>query len=433
MTTWQNRIVGSGEEAPDQLVANPRNWRIHPKAQQEALAGALDQVGWVQQIIVNRRTGMLVDGHLRVELALSRGEPSVPVVYVDLSPEEEGIVLASIDPISAMAGRDDEKLRQLLAEVSFDSKALEDALTALAPMERGGLTDPDDVPEVDGADVYVKPGDLWLLGDHRLLCGDSTRAEDVARLMDGEVADALFSSPPYLQQRDYNGNMAPDWHALMVGVFRAQMLAPSAQVFVNLGPVHRDGRVVRYWDGWIDAMESDGWPLFGWYVWDKLEAMPGDWNGRLGPAHEFVFHFTADPTRPRKTVPTKGGGQVQKARTQRNRDGSVKAFTQQNVPMQMTKIPDSVIRLTPQKGGVSGHVAPFPVGLPSLFMEAYPGDVWAEPFSGSGTTIIAAETLGRRCYAMELEPRYVQVAIERWQQFTGKEAVRDGSHVAAVD
>jgi hypothetical protein len=99
--TWRNRIVGSGEEAPDQLLANPANRRIHPKAQQDALAGALDAVGWVQQVLVNRRTGFVVDGHARVALALSRGEATVPVLYVDLAPEEEALVLATLDPIGA--------------------------------------------------------------------------------------------------------------------------------------------------------------------------------------------------------------------------------------------------------------------------------------------------------------------------------------------
>jgi hypothetical protein len=120
---WANRIVGSGEEAPDQLLANPRNWRTHGKAQREALREVLDTVGYVAQVIVNQRTGHLVDGHLRVEEALSHGQPSIPVLYVDLSPDEERLVLASLNPLAAM-------------------------LTALAPAEpREGLTDADDVPE----------------------------------------------------------------------------------------------------------------------------------------------------------------------------------------------------------------------------------------------------------------------------------------------
>jgi len=121
---WRNRITGSGEEAPDQLLANPGNWRLHPRNQQAALAGALDTVGWVQQVMVNQRTGFVVDGHARVALAISRNEPSVPVLYVDLSAEEEALVLATLDPIGAMATADEAKLNELLAEVSVDDAGL---------------------------------------------------------------------------------------------------------------------------------------------------------------------------------------------------------------------------------------------------------------------------------------------------------------------
>ena len=114
---WKNRIVGTGEENPDQLLANPMNYRIHPKHQQDALGAVLDEVGWVDDVIVNKTTGHIVDGHLRVELALSRGEPSIPVKYVELTENEEKMILAIFDPISAMAVQDKEKLDELLAEV----------------------------------------------------------------------------------------------------------------------------------------------------------------------------------------------------------------------------------------------------------------------------------------------------------------------------
>ena len=115
---WQNRIVGTGTEAPDQLLANPRNWRIHPQAQQEGLDAVLDRVGWVQNVVVNRRTGFMVDGHLRVTLAMRREEPEVPVVYVDLSPEEEDMILASLDPIAMLARPDQTKLEELIGSVA---------------------------------------------------------------------------------------------------------------------------------------------------------------------------------------------------------------------------------------------------------------------------------------------------------------------------
>ena len=133
--------MGPGEEAPDQLLANPANWRIHPKAQREALRDVLDTIGFVAQVVVNQRTGHLVDGHLRVEEALSHGQPIIPVVYVGLSEDEGRLVLASLDPLAAMATTDGAKLRELLAEVSVSSEALVAMLATLAPAGAEGRPD----------------------------------------------------------------------------------------------------------------------------------------------------------------------------------------------------------------------------------------------------------------------------------------------------
>lgn len=118
---WRNRIVGQGEESPAELVANPKNWRTNPKAQQEALAGVLDEVGWGQQVLVNQLTGRLVDGHLRVELAARRGETSIPVTYLELSEQEEDLILATLDPLTALAETDGAKLAELLAGIEVDN------------------------------------------------------------------------------------------------------------------------------------------------------------------------------------------------------------------------------------------------------------------------------------------------------------------------
>tara|TARA_R110000824_G_scaffold38540_1_gene117623 strand:- start:672 stop:1214 length:543 start_codon:yes stop_codon:yes gene_type:complete len=116
---YENKIVGTGTEHPEQLLANPNNWRIHPKGQQDALESLLDDVGWVQNIIVNQRTGHVVDGHMRAAVAISRNETEVPVLYVDLTEEEERKVLASLDPIGSMAGTDTQLLAELLENLSM--------------------------------------------------------------------------------------------------------------------------------------------------------------------------------------------------------------------------------------------------------------------------------------------------------------------------
>ncbi|QSX32477.1 hypothetical protein JYB87_11945 [Shewanella avicenniae] len=132
---WENRIVGSGTEDPAQLLANPFNFRKHPKHQQDALNGVLSEIGWIQDVIVNQTTGHLIDGHLRVELAMKKGE-QVPVKYVELSEREEKIALASIDPIGALADQDQALLDELLADIGeVDNEDLNDFLESLMSPE----------------------------------------------------------------------------------------------------------------------------------------------------------------------------------------------------------------------------------------------------------------------------------------------------------
>ncbi len=114
---WNNRIVGQDDVAPDQLLANPKNYRLHPRSQQKGMESVLDGIGIVTRIIVNQRTGHVVDGHMRVELALRTGQPTIPVTYVDLTQEEEDLVLATFDPIGDLAAADRAALSSLLEDV----------------------------------------------------------------------------------------------------------------------------------------------------------------------------------------------------------------------------------------------------------------------------------------------------------------------------
>ncbi len=145
---YENRIVGHGEESPDQLLANPYNFRIHGKGQQQALHNVMSDIGVVQSVIVNRVSGHIVDGHLRVALALRNGQKTVPVTYVELNEQEEKSILATFDPISAMAVIDEEKLSELLQEIDVtDSiEAVIDDLKIDAGIAPPPIDNPEELP-----------------------------------------------------------------------------------------------------------------------------------------------------------------------------------------------------------------------------------------------------------------------------------------------
>jgi hypothetical protein len=141
-TQWQNRIVRTGLAPVDQIQFSGKNWRIHPKSQQDALVGVLSEVGWVQNVLINDRTGNLIDGHARVTVADRNGETEIPAVWVDLSEEEEALILATLDPLAAMAATDREQLDALLHEVSTGDAAVQAMLDQLAA--QAGLVPPID-------------------------------------------------------------------------------------------------------------------------------------------------------------------------------------------------------------------------------------------------------------------------------------------------
>lgn len=295
-----------------------------------------------------------------------------------------------------------------------------------------GNTDPDEVPDVQ-PDIVSKRGDIWIMGDHRLMCGDSTLIDDVKALMVSEKANLIFTSPPYDNQRTYNLEEEINWPELMSGVFGNLICTDDCQVLVNLGLIHKDGEVQRYWDTFIDFMRESGWRFFGWYVWDKLNPLPGDSSGRLDNRHEFIFHFNRKKIKLIKVIECKRFGDkihgTGRRRVDANNNDIVQGkFDRQGEPIGKFKVLQSVIQNHPYKEreGIN-HPAMFPVGLVKQIIETFPNNIIHEPFSGSGTTIIAAQKTNRRCFAMEISERYCDVSIRRWQDFTGQQAVLEST------
>ena len=423
------------------LIPFARNPRTHSEAQIAKLASSIVEFGWTQPILVDGANGIIA-GHGRLAAARKLDLLEVPVIELGhLTPAQKRAYVIADNRLALDAGWDEELLSLELAELSesgydltmtgFSNEEIEELLVgAEQAFEEESSSDSkddaaDDVPEAPSNPVS-RPGDVWQIGAHRVICGDATDPGVVRTLMAGEQAALCFTSPPYGNQRDYT-NTIIDWDALMRGVFANLPMAANGQVLVNLGLIHREQEVIPYWDGWLDWMRTQGWRRFAWYVWDQGPGLPGDWNGRLAPSFEFVFHFNRQARQANKIVPCKFAGQETHLRkdgsstAMRKADGTIGGWTAAGQPTQETKIPDSVIRIMRHKGKIGqdiDHPAVFPVALPQFILESYTdaGELVFEPFCGSGTTLLAAERTGRKVRATEIAPEYVDVAVKRFQQ-----------------
>jgi DNA modification methylase len=390
---WRSRIVGYGEESPEQLLANPFNFRAHTALQEKALSGVLREVGIVQNVLVNRTTGHMMDGHLRAAMAISDEQPKVPITYVELTEEEEKLVLATFDPIGAMAGKDEEIFRLLVAGMDDAFKALVAATGE--QLLKTGNTDDDEAPPLPEHPTS-RLGDLWCLGEHRLLCGDSTSAEAVARLMDGDKADLVFTDPPY--NVDYQGYTEErlkihgdrmsdaDFKQFLEAAFhscRSTVKAGASLYVCHASSVQREFQ---------NALEAAGFDVRCQIIWAKNTFAWG--FGRYKFQHEPIFYAhvagQSDPWYGDKTQST---------------------LWQENKP--------TANRLHPT-------MKPVELIERALFNSSKRGDLVVDLFGGSGSTMIACEKTARTARLMELDPKYADVAIQRWQDFTGKEATLEG-------
>jgi DNA modification methylase len=406
--TWRNRIVGHAELPPRDLVPNPRNWRTHPPEQQRALAGSLAEVGWVGEVLVNRTTGRVVDGHLRIELALGRHEPVVPVTYLELTEDEERLVLASLDPIGAMADAEATALEELLADLDpadADLRAFLDELARQQGFEHvtAGLVDPDEAPDIPD-EPTVRLGELYALGDHRLMCGDATDPETVRRAFGEETyADLIWTDPPYgvayqtklsteeavARHRRTDGlevanDQPEDIPALLAATFGLAPLTAGGAFYVA-SPSSGDVLPAFY-----SALAESGMPVRQQLIWVKDVFVMG--------RHD--FHYRHEPI------------------LYGWKEGAAHSFHGGRDQDTVWEIP------RPRRSESHPTMKPVELVARALAFSSDPGDVVYEPFAGSGSTIIAAEQTGRRCIALEIDPHYAQVAIERWASFTGRSPER---------
>lgn len=410
--------------AIENLKPHTMNLNRHPKDQIERLAKILKYQGVRYPAKVSNQSGLLTAGHGRIEAAKLIGWTHFPVSFQDYESQDQEIAdLHADNQIASWAEFDFSGLNMQVPEFGpdFDVDMFGVKNFEIDVADKEGLCDEDEVPE--RVEPKTKLGDIYQLGQHRLMCGDSTSIDAVEKLMDGQKAELCFTSPPYADQRDYNGGKELSTEHL--ASFIRTSHGSVSYFAVNLGYSRKDGEVNQYWDDYIKEAKSCGLKLLSWNVWDRSGSgyTIGQATAMFAIEHEFVFVFGNKTKDLNRTVENKNRD-ISKKSTIRNKSGDTRGtFGTVGSHRQLgTVFRSDIARYTGEEH--HRHPAMFPVVFPEAYIEAMTDttDPVYEPFGGSGSTLIACEKTNRKCFMMELDPHYCDVIVARWEKFTGQKA-----------
>ena len=465
----------------EDLSQDPANARKHGERNIQSIIDSLRAFGQQKPIVVDKR-GIVIAGNGTLDAAKSIGWKKIDIVRTDLEGSQATAFGIADNRTSELAEWDGEVLGSLLDSLddelrdilAFDEKELAD----LIPDSPVDIVE-DEVPEPPTEPV-TKHGDMILLGDHRLLCGDSTNAEDVERLMDGEKINVAVTSPPYASQRKYDESSGfkpihPDKYVEWFDGVQKQVadnLADDGSWFVNIKEHCEDGQRVLYVKDLTLAHAREwGWNFVDEYIWTH-GGTPKSPLARFKNGWEPIFQFTKGKHKFRPdevmhetdTVPdwseeaARHGGEYHPSMRSGLVQGKKKRTTESKAKQKRKwgdnkgrkldlkygeksqgkgdpaptfvssdgmAYPSNVLSLGKNREAL-GHSAAYPVSLPEFFIRAYTdkADTVFDPFMGSGTTLIAAEKTKRRGFGCEISPAYCDVIVGRWEQLTGKKAER---------
>jgi len=396
-----------------ELKPHPKNRNAHPKDQIERLAKILKYQGWRYPIKVSKQSGFITSGHGRLEAAIENGWPEVPVNYQDY--ENETQEYADLQADNAIASWAELSLAEINLDLpdmgpDFDIDMLGIKDFVLEPADKFHA-DEDAVPEPPKEPIS-KLGDLYELGNHRVLCGDSTSIDAVEKLMNGESMDITFTSPPYnaakndhltgqvagfdKKYKEHNDEMSDDDYLHLLTGFTGIAIAKSKYAFVNLQMLtHNRNPLFRYQSHFLDQIKDV-------LIWNKSQCPPNIVKGAFNTKWEYVFCFSED-TKTRGFPCEWQGKYPNVVETESNASNEYAA----------------------------DHKAGFPVAFPLWFIEKFEfAKTIYDPFCGTGSTLIACEKTNRKCFGMEIDPLYIDVIVSRWCKFTGKTKIkRNGEEI----
>ncbi len=388
----------------DNLRPDPANPRRIADAELEALTRSIQEFGLIDPIIARRSDSLVIGGHQRLIAARRLGLKTVPVVYVDLTDEQVKLLNLALNKISG--SWDQELLARLLAELQdvpgvdislsgFGDDEIAKLLKTLDAREKRGREEDLDLDaawRAAKADPGVQRGNVWQLGDHRVMCGDSSDSGDVGRLMAGETATLMVTDPPYgvayetvgknpRWRKDKrpiaNDDRGKDQAAFWTSAFRHWPLDGDAYVFSPSGPLIST---------LCASVEAAGITHHQWLIWVKHQLVLG--RSHYHYRHEHIFYGW-------------------KGKTSWNGSRKEDSVWDEERPMASPEHPT---------------MKPVPLCERAIENSSGLNGLIVDPFLGSGTTLIAAERTGRRCYGMEIDPHYCRLVIARWEAFSGRSA-----------
>ena len=358
---------------------------------------------------------VVLGGNMRLKACKEIGLKEIPIILADEWTEEQKAEFLIKDNVGfgewdwdSLANEwDTEKLDEWGLDLPID----------LSVTELEAEEDEFEVPE-GGIETDIVLGDLFEIGEHRLLCGDSTDSDAVAKLMNGKKAELLFTSPPYSDMREYNGEK--DLSIEKIIEFITSFYQYCEYQVINLGIQRKEGQIFEYWNDYIQKAKDNGYLFLSWNIWNRENAgfSIANITSMFATQHEWIFVFGKKVKKLNLTIENKEAGNTRNEVLNRQKDGSIKS---KKAPIIRDKRQLGTINtINPQLARDENvkHPAMFPIELPSEYIKAMTNEneIISEPFTGSGTTMVASHQLKRKCYGMELDPKYCQVIIDRMKK-----------------